>query len=319
MAAAILQQAAGGALMGASSPAAADLACRAAVMAAPRLLGLMQRNYHSSAPRAPLHRPAAAAIASGSRGLSSYDKYASQLKDEEEEMRTKKQLAVALMNDTPRSSGDGDHGEEVKSVSNLLSLLGAPAPAPTNGPTADQLAKQLLNERRSLLEKKKNALLIELLNGDGHGRDHKTAEVVAAARQLLDDLAAYEERRAHKTFSAELKGLQKMVEANRLKAEADNRSAMSSMDLVKAQVQSTNATVHSYRADVKRLEAGVAEARLEAKMAGEIVDSVKKIVETLQGSYADLSKSTESAKNLSCFVFWCGALSGLSYYMNYYL
>lgn len=117
-------------------------------------------------------------------------------------MKTKKQLAVALMNDTPRSSSDGDHGEEVKSVSNLLSLLGASAPTPTNDPTADQLAKQLLNERRSALDKKKNALLIELLNGDGHSREHKTAEVVAAARQLLDDLAAHEERRAHKTFSA---------------------------------------------------------------------------------------------------------------------
>lgn len=46
----------------------------------------------------------------------------------------------------------------------------------------------------------------------------------------------------------ELKGLQKMVEANKLKAEADNRSAMSSMDSVRAQVQSTNATMHSCHA-----------------------------------------------------------------------
>uniref|UniRef100_M8C1R2 Uncharacterized protein n=1 Tax=Aegilops tauschii TaxID=37682 RepID=M8C1R2_AEGTA len=151
------------------------------------------------------------------------------------------------------------------------------------------------------------------------GSTRRPRSAAGPPRQLLDDLAAYEERRAHKTFSAELKGLQKMVEANRLKAEADNRSAMSSMDLVKAQVQSSNATIHSYRADVKRLEAGVAEARLEAKMAGEIVDSVKKIGERLEGKYGDLSKGVESVKGLSCFVFWCGALSGLSYYMNYYL
>uniref|UniRef100_A0A8I7B944 Uncharacterized protein n=1 Tax=Hordeum vulgare subsp. vulgare TaxID=112509 RepID=A0A8I7B944_HORVV len=307
--------------MGASSPAAADFACRAAAMAAPRLLGLMKRNYHSSVPRAPLHRPAMPMVgpAAGSRGLSSYDKFTSQLKDEEENMRTKKQLAVALMNDTPRSSVDGDHGEEVKSVSNLLALLGASAPAPTNGAMDDELVKQLLNKRRSTLETKKNALLVELLNGDGHGREQKTAEVVGAARQLMGDLAAQEERRAHKTFSAELKGLQKMVEANRLKAEADSKMAMSSVDLVKAQVQSTNASIHSCRADVKRLEPGLAESRLEAKMAVEIVDSVQKEVEKLKGWTGEMQERIDSSKSLRCFVWWSGALAAMTYCVTHYL
>ncbi|PNT69959.1 hypothetical protein BRADI_2g03683v3 [Brachypodium distachyon] len=200
-AAMMVQQAAGGALL---SPAAASFAWQAVAVAAPRVLTLMQshRTYSSAAPSTspPLHllhrRPSPsspAPAASGSRYMASYsfNKHTnSLLQVEEEKMRRNKELAMALMQETQPATGSGE--EEVKGINHLLALLGV---SDGNGKKG---AEEALREHRGLVEKKKRALLMELLNDgdkDGHGRQEKTADLAAAARQLRDALSRHDHQR----------------------------------------------------------------------------------------------------------------------------
>jgi hypothetical protein len=113
-------------------------------------------------------------------------------------MKRKKELAVALMNDLPTApAGAADHSEEIKGIDHLFGLLDVPdaMAAPSSANDGELAAARQQAELRSLVEKRKEALLIELLK-DGDAREEKKAQLIDAGRQFRDALVGHDEHHA---------------------------------------------------------------------------------------------------------------------------
>ncbi|KAM0865982.1 hypothetical protein ACQ4PT_042916 [Festuca glaucescens] len=273
--------------------------------------GSSRRLFHSH-----IHRSAGAiagankqmpAMMGASRSFSSHDNFNNQLQEEDlARTKRKKDLAMALMNDLPTApKGAADHSEEINGINHLLGLLDVPDATPTSAANDAGQAARLHAELRSVVEKSKNALLIELLK-DSDAREERKAELVEAGRRYRDALVGHDERRAFQNLHTELKSLQQRVTS----AEKNCKGLMDAVDAGRMDLESASATANSIRADVSRL--GIEVTTIKNELTKEIEEEVEAQCDGMAEMVVKAKKEAEAAYRMSLFVGCTTAAAAVS-------